>query len=111
MKAHFIEKIEALLNTQNVDAADILHQIKLLIEEYKAQSSTVEEGKSILQLSDRYVSKLKEQKQGENLIRTGFHEFDKLFGGLTYGELVVIGGRPAIVLAPYFLHRIFKMVL
>lgn len=96
MKEHFIEKIEALLNTPNVDTNDILNQLKLLVEQIKAQSATIEEGKNIIQLTDKYVSILKEQNQGENLIKTGFDVFDKLFGGLTYGELVVIGGRPAM---------------
>jgi replicative DNA helicase len=31
---------------------------------------------------------------GQNLISTGFNEFDKLSGGMTRGELTIIGGRP-----------------
>ena len=31
---------------------------------------------------------------GKNLISTGFSEFDKLSGGITRGELSIIGGRP-----------------
>ena len=34
------------------------------------------------------------QNSGKNLISTGFEEFDKLSGGMTRGELTIIGGRP-----------------
>lgn len=49
--------------------------------------------KSFNSILKEYLLKM-ESKPFNNAIRTGFMDFDDLFGGFHFGELVVIGARP-----------------
>ena len=51
---------------------------------------------SISTLSKEIVQNIKNKEGNKNLIPTGFQYLDEDFGGLSLGELVVIGGRPAM---------------
>mgnify|MGYP003645802052 FL=1 len=77
----------SLQNTDNV--IEILHQHEKIIEELKDSApSKVVETKDIL---DSTVEALKE---GSNLIPFGIEQLDKAAGGMTRGEVTVVGGRP-----------------
>ena len=51
---------------------------------------------SISTLSNEIVQNIENKEGNKNLIPTGFQYLDEDFGGLLLGELVVIGGRPAM---------------
>jgi replicative DNA helicase len=51
---------------------------------------------SISTLSKEIVQNIENQEGNKNIISTGFQYLDEEFGGLSLGELVVIGGRPAM---------------
>ena len=51
---------------------------------------------SISTLSNEIVQNIENKEVNKNLIPTGFQYLDEDFGGLSLGELVVIGGRPGM---------------
>lgn len=51
---------------------------------------------SINELSNEIIQSIESKGLSKNIIPTGFKYFDQEFGGLSLGELVVIGGRPAM---------------
>ena len=51
---------------------------------------------SIKELSNEIIENITNERPNKNVIPTGFKYFDQEFGGLSLGELVVIGGRPAM---------------
>lgn len=51
---------------------------------------------SIKELSNEIIENITNERPNKNVIPTGFKYFDEEFGGLSLGELVVIGGRPAM---------------
>lgn len=51
---------------------------------------------SISQLSEEIIKNIENNRPNKNIIPTGFKYFDEEFAGLSLGELVVIGGRPAM---------------
>ena len=54
------------------------------------KSSTIKE------LSNEIIQDIENEGVSKNIISTGFKYFDEEFGGLSLGEVVVIGGRPAM---------------
>lgn len=77
----------SLQNTDNV--IEILHQHEKIIEELKDSApSKVVETKDILN------STVEALKEGSNLIPFGIEQLDKAAGGMTRGEVTVVGGRP-----------------
>jgi replicative DNA helicase len=51
---------------------------------------------SISQLSEEIIQNIENNRPNKNILFTGFKYFDEKYGGLSLGELVVIGGRPAM---------------
>lgn len=51
---------------------------------------------SISTLSKEIVQNIENKEGNKNLIPTGFQHLDEDFGGLSLGELVVVGGRPGM---------------
>ena len=51
---------------------------------------------SISTLSNEIVQNIENKDGNSNLIPTGFQHLDEEFGGLSLGELIVIGGRPGM---------------
>ena len=78
------------LTLQNTDdIVEVLHQHEKIVQELKdIAPSKIVETKDIL---ENTVEALKE---GSNLIPFGIEQLDKAAGGMTRGEITVIGGRP-----------------
>lgn len=78
------------LTLQNTDdIVEVLHKHEKIIQELKdIAPSKVVDTKDIL---DNTVAALKE---GSNLIPFGIEQLDKAAGGMTRGEVTVVGGRP-----------------
>jgi len=67
-----------------------------IINEAEHQINVKGNAPSILSLTSETLAILNNRKRDENLVKTGFKEYDNLFGGLLLGELVVVGGRPSM---------------
>lgn len=96
MKQDLINQLEKITSNQNADEKEILFQLKNVLYETEFQNSNARESRSISSLVSENLNLLKSGKQSDNIILSGFKSFDKLFGGFSFGELVVIGGRPSM---------------
>src|SRR5690554_1615038 len=97
MKQNLKDKIEKIIsNNPNVDDKGILFQLKQLLYEVELQNSVIKESKNISELIAQNLNQLKGNSQNSNIIKSGFTDFDKTFGGFGLGEFIVIGGRPAM---------------
>ncbi len=95
MKQNLINRIKEILKIENTSEDIMFQMLKNLLCEV-AKNNTGEGSKSILSLGSENLKEINSSRSGENLVKTRFSGFDKLFGGLTFGELVVIGGRPSM---------------
>lgn len=96
MKQEIIHKIQDIITNQSSDERELLFQLKELLKETEEQISNVRESRNIAELVAENLTQLKEVTHEGKLIKTGFTEFDKNFGGFGLGEFIVIGGRPSM---------------
>lgn len=96
MKTDIINKIKDIIGNQNTDEREILFQLRGLLNEIELQNHIARESKSIACLVSENLTQFHEEAHQNSTIKTGFAEFDKLFGGFRLGEFVVIGGRPSM---------------
>lgn len=96
MKQKLIKRIKEIISQKNTDESEIILQLKNILQEVGGKNQPTREVKSISNLGSENLKILKSSVFGDNLIKSGFAGFDNLFGGFTFGELVVIGGRPAM---------------
>lgn len=82
------QKIENIIAQNLQRDSEVLHQLQQLI--YDAQDAP--KPTTIVQAIKENLQELETKCQ----IETGLHNLDKLTGGFRSGELVVIGGRPAM---------------
>lgn len=96
MKQDFVLKIQEIIANQSTDERELLLQLKTLLYETEEQHIIVKESKSITELVAENLTQLNGASHEGQIIKTGFAEFDKKFGGFGLGEFVVIGGRPSM---------------
>ena len=88
-------KIENIM-TRNPQADDreIVFQLKRLLYETELQYSAGKDAKNIVDL----VAEIRQLKETYHnvVIKSGFDDFDRQFGGFRSGEFIVVGGRPAM---------------
>lgn len=90
------DKIESLISKQNANESEIFSQLKQLIYETELQDTVTRNSRSITELVSESVRQMQGKSHQGNTIKSGFTEFDRMFGGFGRGELVVIGARPAM---------------
>lgn len=96
MKNDLIKRIGKLISNKSIGENDILIKLKNIINESEDKFNAKANATSISNLISKNLTLLNNKKQDENVIKTRFNEFDNLFGGLSLGELVVVGGRPSM---------------
>ena len=96
MKKGLLGKLQEVIGNDNSNEKELLYRLKGLVYDAENQSQVMRESKRISQLVSESISQLKEGGNQSNLIKTGFRDFDKEFGGFGLGEFIVIGGRPAM---------------
>ncbi len=96
MKQDIINKIQDIIENKGLDEKDLLFQLKNILYETELQNNITKESKSIVELVSENLSQLNGEFSQGNVIKTGFNEFDELFGGFGLGEFIVIGGRPSM---------------
>lgn len=78
------------------DESDLLYQLKKLTYEFDMQSSHMRDSKAISTLFSENIKSIEGKSDNNNVIKSGFVNLDKVIGGFSPGELVVIGGRPGM---------------
>lgn len=96
MKQKIIQQLEKITNNTHSDEREIIFQLKNVLFEAESKLFHVGSSKSINSLVAESVNQLNSGIENENVIPTGFSEFDNLFGGFTMGEFIIIGGRPSM---------------
>lgn len=89
-------KIENLIGKQDLDERELLSNLKQIVYESELQNSVARESKSIAELVFDNINQMRAETHQGNAIKTGFTDFDRMFGGFGLGEFVVIGGRPSM---------------
>lgn len=96
MKHNLIKRLEEIISNQNTDEKELILQLRNILQEFESKNNLISEAKSVSRLGSENIKEINSSATGDNLIKSGFAGFDDLFGGFTYGELVVLGGRPAM---------------
>lgn len=89
-------KLENLISNHHLDERELLSNLKQLVYEAELQNNGARESKNIADLVSENIHLLQAESHQGNAIKTGFTEFDSMFGGFRLGEFVVIGGRPSM---------------
>jgi replicative DNA helicase len=89
-----IQKIEGAIGKDKASEQEIWCRVKCLCEKGLQQFVPDSPVKNLTQLITE-LQPLTEKKDTENML-TGFTDLDKLTGGFSKGEFIVIGGRPAM---------------
>ena len=89
-------KLENLISNHHLDERELLSNLKQLVYEAELQNNGARESKNIADLVSENINLLQAENHQGNAIKTGFTEFDRMFGGFRLGEFVVIGGRPSM---------------
>ncbi len=95
MKQDIKEVIEGIIRKPDIHEKDIIYQLEQLLYDTKLHNIVEKESRSITDL----VSESLKQLNGTtltNIIKSGYEDFDDVFGGFGLGEYVVIGGRPGM---------------
>lgn len=96
MKSELIRRLEKIITSSYVEDNEIILELNQILNEFQTSQECRVEPSNISRLGSDKIEELSISKGGDNTIKSGFAMFDKQFGGLTCGELVVIGGRPAM---------------
>jgi replicative DNA helicase len=96
MNQNLISKLENIIGNRYADEKEVLFRLKQLLIEYEILHRVTKASKSIAELVSENVQQLQQEAHGGNIIKTGFIDFDQLFGGFGLGEFVVIGARPSM---------------
>jgi replicative DNA helicase len=96
MKNELVNKIITIIGNQSADENELVAQLREIVFQAELKREGARESKGIAALVYENLKRLNEGVATQNVVKTGFAEFDKLFGGLALGELIVIGGRPSM---------------
>jgi replicative DNA helicase len=90
------DRIEKILTNGSLDDKDMLEQLKGVLDESELRLNPVRASAPIASQAANILRELKEPLQAINSVKTGFTDFDTLFGGFYPGEMVIVGGRPSM---------------
>ena len=96
MPLTLIQQLQNIINNTADDETEILHSLRNLIYETEIQNNTAKNSNAIAGLLSESLKLLEYDNQFSHLIKTGFTELDKVIGGFSPGELIVLGARPGM---------------
>ena len=91
-----LNNLQSIISDSSIGDKEIINRLKNMVFEYEMNSYTANESKTF---SDLYAENLigwQSNVDTNKLIKSGFKNLDHLIGGFSFGEFVVIGGRPAM---------------
>lgn len=95
MNNELLMSLELLINNKDMDTSRVLHQLKNLITRFEHSGTDSCDSFTIQQLCIEMKQIITQGKPNE-IIQSGFNNFDKKFGGFLPGELTVVGSRPSM---------------
>lgn len=90
------EKLKFLLSDPTISEDHFFRRVKKIVDEREETLFPIEESCSLNDLFSNRLSNILDEKTEDNFIPSGFNSIDKEIKGITKGELLVIGGRPAM---------------
>jgi replicative DNA helicase len=94
---YYIQKeLERIINNPDINEYDIVDNLRGLIYSFDINQLESKATKSVSELYSENIKSLESGNEYFSAIKTGFTDLDRSIGGFTQGELVVIGGRPAM---------------
>jgi len=95
MKRDVLKRIVEIMDNAETEDDKITLQIKDLVLENRKWNSSEKISGSFSELFSEYI-KMPNNHSIETTVKSGFENFDKMFGGFSSGEFVVVGGRPSM---------------
>jgi len=95
MNLNIKNKIENII-LHTTEESEMLYKLKKVIYEADVEQNTARNSKSMATLISENIKQIQDETQKSSAIKTGFTQLDTNFGGFELGEIVVIGGRPAM---------------
>ena len=90
-------RIEDIINRNpQVDDHEIVLRLKQLLIENELQENVDKDAKIIADIVVENMNHIKDGAVQNNIVKSGFDDFDTQFFGFRLGEFVVLGGRPAM---------------
>jgi replicative DNA helicase len=91
-----LQNLQTLISDSSIDENNIVQRLKNLVLENEVTDHLAKDSKSLSDLFSENLSGWQGNVETGNTIKSGFENLDKVIGGFSPGELVVIGGRPAM---------------
>lgn len=96
MKQIILNKIQKVIENESLSEKELLYQLKGIVYQTELEDITSKESKGIAELVSESLDLINAETISKNTIKTGFTDLDNLLGGFGLGELIIIGGRPAM---------------
>ncbi|MCO6496907.1 MAG: DnaB-like helicase C-terminal domain-containing protein [Chitinophagaceae bacterium] len=90
------KRIENLIENPSLSEVELILHLRQLLLNNELFAKEIGESVPISTLVAENIQRLEKGEQGRDIITTGFKDFDENYSGLARGELVVLGGRPAM---------------
>jgi hypothetical protein len=91
MKQDLIAQLEKIIGNTHADEKEIIYRLKQLLYEADLQNPFARPSQNIGDLISQNLNLISNGAPNENMVKTGFAEFDHTYGGFALGELVVNG--------------------
>jgi replicative DNA helicase len=107
MKSEFVTSLQNILEASisgNSDDNEILLKIRLLLNIMDERSTVSSETIHLSKLMDSALPKFLESNLNRINLDSGLPSFDKKYGGLNLGELVILGARPGVGKTQFLLN-------
>jgi len=91
-----LQNLQTIIRDSSVDEINIIQRLKNLVLEHEVTDHLAKDSKSLADLYTENLAGWQDNSETNNTIKTGFANLDKVIGGFSPGEFVVIGGRPAM---------------
>lgn len=96
-KTNLINLFQRKVNiTDDLEDIDFISELQRFVAQHEHILTPEKPTKDLAQIMLESAAKLDKPIDASHVIPTGFRDYDADFGGLIPGELVVIGGRPAM---------------
>jgi len=96
MKQDLTEQIKSLINQPNIDEKEVIFQLKKLLYDNDVKKITSRDSISLSELLSEKLDEIKNPIVAENILNSGIESLDRALCGFPLGELIVLGGRPAM---------------
>lgn len=91
-----LQNLQTIIRDSSVDENNIIQRLKNLVLEHEVTDHLAKDSKSLSDLYTENLAGWQGYVEAHKTIKTGFVNLDKVIGGFSPGEFVVIGGRPAM---------------